>query len=116
MLREHEKEMSYVDVEVCVVDVKSVGGLLKVDMGNAVGADVVIFNDTESGIFGNRLDELGGCLEVVGALDEPEARLGRSNGGVHVLGSGCETEGIDVNGTARKSVSMGGRVGCGESN
>lgn len=108
--------MAYVDVEVCVVDVKSVGSLLKVDMGNAVGADVVVFNDTESGVFGNRLDELGGSLEIVGALKEPEAGLGHSCGGVHVLGSGCETEGIDVNGTARKGVSVGGRVGCGEGN
>lgn len=40
-------QWTYVHIDVSIVDIETVGGLLEVDMGNAVGADVVVVRDSE---------------------------------------------------------------------
>jgi len=82
-------ELTNVNVEIGVVDVKAIGGLLEVlwiirlldsvikammvcayNVGNAVGTNVVVLNHTESGTGSLALDELGGSVNVVGPLGE----------------------------------------------
>ena len=81
--------MTNVNVEIGVVDVKAVGGLLKVlrnvrslvpiveamvvyayNVSNAVSTNVVVLNHTESGTGGLGLDELGSSVNVVDPLGE----------------------------------------------
>jgi hypothetical protein len=81
--------LTNVNVEIGVVDVKAVGGLLKVlrnvrslvpiveamvvyayNVSNAVSTNVVVLNHTESGTGGLGLDELGSSVNVVGPLGE----------------------------------------------
>ena len=57
---------TYVDVEVGIVDIKAVDGLLEVDVGNAVGADVVVRDGAELEIREGLLDQRLGGLDVVG--------------------------------------------------
>ena len=83
------QDLTNVNVEIGVVDVKAVGGLTEVlrnvrsinsiieamlvdayNVSNAVGANVVILNQTESGTGGLGLDELGSSVNVVGPLGE----------------------------------------------
>jgi hypothetical protein len=53
-----------------------VNGLLEVDVGNAVLANVVVVDDAELDAGGNRLDEVGGRLDVGLTLDHHLDRLG----------------------------------------
>ena len=69
-----------VDVEVGVVDVDAVHRLLEVDVGDAVGAHVVVLDDAELGAGGHLLGQVAGHLEVVGAGDRGGAGLAALDG------------------------------------
>ena len=83
------QDLTNVNVEIGVVDVKTVGGLLEVlrivrsidsiveamvvyayDVSNAVSTNVVVLNHAESGTGSLGLDELGSSVNVVGPLGE----------------------------------------------
>ncbi|KAI0391845.1 hypothetical protein F5Y17DRAFT_387216 [Xylariaceae sp. FL0594] len=94
-------------------------GLLEVDVSNAVGADVVVADDAELGIGDDALDELGGGLEVGGALEDEELGVGARLLGVVVLGGLGDAVVVQVDGPladtgpggTRRRVSGGGQGG-----
>lgn len=74
------------------------GGLLEVDVGNAILADVVVFDQAELGTRGNGLDQLGGGVDVSVTSGNPHGVGGGL--GADVLGRGLEAEGVQVDGPA----------------
>jgi hypothetical protein len=76
------------------------------NVGDAVCSNIVILNDTESGIGGLALHQLGGGVDIVSALVERRAVDGRvGDRGVDVLAQSRETEGIEIDSTALQSSS-----------
>lgn len=55
---------SYVDIEVRIVNIYSMGSLLEVDVSNAVGANIVVLDKPESGIGSYALQEGSSCLDI----------------------------------------------------
>lgn len=103
------KGFTHVDVEVTVVDINAVDRLPEVDVGNAVGADIVVVNDTELEARDGRLDKLGRGLDVVGgALGDGHdlGRVGRQLGAL-VFGDLGHEEAVDVDSAPRQRRSMG---------
>jgi hypothetical protein len=70
------------------------------NVSNAIGTNVVILNDTESGTGDLALDKLRSSVNVVSSLGERAVDAGISDGGVDVLAQSRETESIDVDGAA----------------
>jgi hypothetical protein len=76
------------------------------DVSDAIGSNIVILNDTESGIRGLALHQLRSSVDVVGTLVERRAVDGGiGDRGIDVLAQSRETEGIEVDGTALQSSS-----------
>lgn len=57
--------LTYVDLEVSIVNVNAVGCLLEVDVANAVNVDIVVGNDTEFRVGSSSLDSSGSSGDVV---------------------------------------------------
>lgn len=107
-----DRFITYVDVEVRVVDINAVHGLAETDVANARVSNVVIVNEAELHVWHGLLDQLGGNLEI-GALTE------RSNAGqlLHLIvagvaGSVGNTELIQVDSSSSAS-ETGARRGLG---
>lgn len=68
------------------------------DVSNAVGTDVVVLNDTESGTRSLALDKLRSSVNVVGPLAERCAvDAGLGDRCIDVLAQSGKTEGVEVN-------------------
>lgn len=75
-------------------------------MGDAIGSNIVILNDTESGIRSLALHQLRGSVDVIGTLVERRAVDGGiGDGGIDVLAQSWETEGVEIDSTALQSSS-----------
>jgi hypothetical protein len=70
------------------------------NVSNAIGTNVVILNDTESGTRDLALDKLRSSVNVVSSLGERAVDAGIGDSGVDVLAQSRETESIDVDGAA----------------
>lgn len=66
--------VAYVDVEISIVNVKTVDSLAEVDVGNAIGGNVVVINNAELNTGNDLLDESSGGLNIV-AAGKSEVRL-----------------------------------------
>ena len=94
---------TYVNVEISVVDVKTVGGLLEVEVRNAVLAGVVVVNQAELGIgslSGHKI--AGGLFWCSTSPQGGDGRVGIHLSSILVLGLDDHTEFIEVDGTLRK--------------
>lgn len=90
-------KLSYVDVEIGIVNVNTVNSLLKVDVGNSINIDVVVSNNAELGIRQDLLGERLSSLDVGGALADGldlDIILGDSRNGV--VGDLRQTELLEV--------------------
>lgn len=81
-------------------------------MGNAVVANIVVLNETESGAWDLSLDKLSSGVDIVRSLGERGAvKAVFGNSGVDVLAQSWETESVDVDSAALQAVSgLGSRV------
>lgn len=104
--------ISYVDVEVRVVNINAVHGLAETDMANTRVTNVVVIDETELHVWHGLLNQLSGNLKI-GALTE------RSNAGqlLHLIvagvaGSVGNTELVQVDSSSSAS-ETGARRGLG---
>lgn len=74
--------VTYINMEVGIVNVDAVNSLLEVHVGNAIVPDVVILNHAELGVGSNLLDQLRRSLNVVTGAGDGEASLDRAGLGV----------------------------------
>ena len=76
------------------------------NVSDAVCSNVVVLNDTESGVGGLALHQLGCGVNIVGPLVERRAVDGSiGDRGVDVLARSRETEGVEIDSTALQSSS-----------
>lgn len=108
--KQNKGSVSYVDVEVGIVNIKPVNSLLEVDVANAVGTNIVVTNNTELSVGRKLLDELGGGVDVVGTLQERDGRGRLRLSSVGVRAKLGKTEGLDID-AAAADVVAGGRMG-----
>jgi hypothetical protein len=104
---------TYVDVEVGVINVNTVGSLLEVEVRDAVLASVVIRRETEFSIWSLSCNELSGCLLRTSTSPQcGDSRVGIDLGSVLVLGLNDHTELVEVDSSSRERVGVSSvRVG-----
>lgn len=95
---------TYVHIEVTICDIDAIYGLAEIDMGNAVGPDIVIVLEPELDTGNYALDKLGGGLEVCRALQEFQRRVGLGGFGVDILRRCPYSEFFQVHSSALGSV------------
>lgn len=95
--------MTYVDIEVRGIDVKTVGGLLEVEVGYSVVANVRVLDKTEGSIWDRSLDQVGSNVLRTSTLRKcVDVRISHNFGNVLVGSSMLHAVRVQVDSAASK--------------
>lgn len=101
--------ITYVDVEVGVIDINAVHGLAETDVANTRVANVVVINEAELHVWHGLLDQLSSYLDVGALAERSNARLLPHLIVAGVAGSVGNAELIQVDGSGSASETGGCR-------